>query len=162
MRGRAVLGLLAFGLLACQEQSGLSGGADGVSSLAAVEDDRLWILLQAARLNPRCGSYYASAQDDPMADLAAKCASFERRALQWLHVNGVVDVTADDLRNPELWTWYRATVKEIGSCRERARSLPVAKDASILDESLACDPYQRIVRVQKKTLEEAGYHRPSE
>jgi hypothetical protein len=161
MKASAALLLLALGLLGCQERGRVTEQAH-VSPLAEMDDERLWILMQAARVNPRCGSYYASSHDDPTSSIAAKCESFERRALPWFHANGAVDAEVEDVRDPRLWDRYKMIVEEIGRCRTRARNLPIARDASVLDGILACDPYEQLVRVERKTLEQAGYRRPAE
>lgn len=158
MRAAWALGLLAFGV-ACNDGGGLV--SSDVSPLTAVDDDRLWILLQAARVNPRCGLFYAPSQDPRITGLAVSCAAFEQRAIAWFEANGVA-IASKDIRDPELWHRFSRIVAEIGQCVAESRDLPVAAEASLSERSLRCDPYDRIIRVDKKTLQQSGFRAPPE
>jgi len=94
-----VIGALA--LLACGgAEQGSSSRTATENPVLAVESDRLWILMQAARINPRCGAYYANASDARLSGLASSCAASERSAVAWLKANGVGDATTEHIREP--------------------------------------------------------------
>jgi hypothetical protein len=158
MRAHPALLLVALGLLACHEQSGFTQLAGG-SPLADMEDDRLWILLQAARVNSRCGAYYATPEDPFVAGLAAKCEAFEARAVRWFSANDV-PINVEDFRDSSLWNRYAKMVDDIGLCRQRVRREASGPMSQQIIDSAACDPYKRIIDVERKTLADVGLSEP--
>src|SRR5262245_37713 len=110
---KRLLALCVAGLLAACGEGAAPQAAAGPSPLLAMEPDRLWILLQAAQVNPRCRQYYAEPTDPRVVGLAVNCAMFERNALDWLHANGVTDALAEHLRDAAFWRWYVARADAI-------------------------------------------------
>lgn len=146
--------LLAVALLGCgAAESEVSVRS---SPLLAVDSDRLWILLQAARINPRCREYYAEPSDPRLAGLAEKCTESERRAVAWLHANRVDDPREEDLREPAFWQWYASKLESIRQCRREFAPGSKGYWAGFY----GCDPFDRIVRVDGKTMADAGYREP--
>jgi hypothetical protein len=146
---KARLLLLAIALLGCGERS---------SPLLAMDSDRLWVLLQAAKVNPRCRELYAGSKDPRITGLAGNCAEAERRVLAWLEANGIDDADVEDLRAPQFWQWYREKLEAIGRCQEAFNP----GSADYWTDFLGCDPFDRIVRVEKRTVADAGYREPKD
>jgi hypothetical protein len=151
MKARGLL--LAIALLGCGEPAPARG-----LSLLAMDSDRLWILLQAAKVNPRCRELYAGSTDPRISGLAEKCAEAERRVIAWLEANGVEDAEVEDLREPEFWHWYRGKVEAI----QRCQSVFEPGSKGYWTDFHGCDPFDRIVRVEKKTVADAGYREPKD
>ena len=147
MKARSLL--LTIALLGCGEPS---------SPLLAMDSDRLWVLLQAAKVNPRCRELYAGSTDPRITGLAEKCAAAERRVVAWFLANGVDKPQAEELRTVNFWKWYSAKVAAIRQCRS---GFNPGSD-SYWNDFHGCDPYDRIIRVEKKTVADAGYREPKE
>jgi hypothetical protein len=147
--------VLALGLLACGSSEPV---AERSSPLLAMDSDRLWVLLQAAKINPRCRELYEGSTDPRVTGLAEKCGESELRVVAWLHANEMVDARIEDLREPAFWQWYSGKLKTLDACRA-----PLDPDSrSYWKEFNACDPYERIMRVEKKSLADAGYRAPGD
>jgi hypothetical protein len=152
--------LLLAALAGCGQASAPADNGPPSSSLEAkVGGDRLWTLVRAARINPRCGAFYANSASEPES-LAGACGAFTDRALRWLQANGV-DAQREDIERLEFWEWYETQAESILACKRAARAAP---DGSLLDHQRAaarCDPYERATRVDSQSLEAAGFVRPA-
>jgi hypothetical protein len=153
MKARGLL--LVVTLLGCGAPE---SGIPSSSPLLAMDSDRLWVLLQAAKVNPRCRELYAGSKDPRITGLAEKCAQAELRSLAWLSSNGVADVRAEHLREPEFWQWYMLQAERIQSCQQIAKP----GTATFWSEVHSCDPYERITRVDNESLADAGYREPKD
>ena len=162
MRRAVCMALLAGLLLACGDGPGGDAAGVGPSPLLAMDGDRLWVLLQAARVNPRCRGYYADPADSRVAGLGPSCAASEESALAWLHANGVPTAQAGHLREAAIWEWYVGKAQEIAACRKAAREVETGTTLARMTAEASCDPYERITSVEKRTLEESGFARPAE
>jgi hypothetical protein len=150
--------LLAMALVGCGDV-----GAVHPSPLLAMDADRLWILLQAAKVNPRCREFYAGSTDPRITGLAEKCAEAERRVIAWLEANGVEDAEVEDMREPAFWQWYLERTEEIANCRrQELAKRHVPGSGSVFNGQDACDPYLKIVRVEKRSLSDAGFRSPGD
>jgi hypothetical protein len=145
--------ILALALLACGSSE---PAAARPSPLLAMDADRLWVLLQAAKINPRCRELYAGSTDPRVTGLAEKCAEAERSAVAWLHANDVAHARVEDLREPTFWQRYMEHAARIQACQHNAEP----GTSMFWSEFHACDPYDRITRVEKKSLADAGYQVP--
>ena len=123
-----------------------------------MDSDRLWVLLQAAKVNPRCRELYAGSKDPRITGLAENCAEAERRVFAWLEANGIGGAELEDLREPQFWQWYGAKVAAIRRCRA------VFKPGSegYWTDFHGCDPFDRIVRVEKRAVADAGFRQPKD
>ena len=153
MKARGLL--LAVALLGCgAAESGLASS----SPLLSTDSDRLWILLQAAKVNPRCRELYAGSTDPRITGLAEKCVAAEQRVLAWLKANGIDGADVENLREAEFWSWYGEKVAAIRRCRA------VFKPGSegYWTDFHRCDPFDRIVRVEKRAVTDAGFREPKD
>jgi hypothetical protein len=159
---RAVLwaGVVVALLAGCEASETPGAGQPATSALAEqVDGDRLWVLLQAARIDPRCGDHYTGASGVEGDALAGSCDAFEDRALRWLQINGV-NAQQEDIRDPSLWAWYTSKVRDILTCKRNARATTAGSVLQMRMAEATCDPYERITRVDASSLEIVGIRRP--
>jgi hypothetical protein len=155
MKARGLL--LATALLGCGAPESATPSS---SPLLSMDSDRLWILLQAAKVNPRCRELYAGSTDPRITGLAEKCAATERRVLAWLQANGAGEVEAEHLREAAFWSWYLNRVAQIQKCRSEARAMPSVATSARMTAEASCDPYERLIGVEKRGLADVGIVEP--
>jgi hypothetical protein len=144
--------LLALAVVAC----GRAEQAPRSSPLLGMDSDRLWVLLQAAKVNPRCRELYAGSTDPRITGLAEKCGEVERRVVAWLAANDVEEPQLEELRDPTFWDWYHQKVEAIEACRAAL----VPGSSGYWTKYNGCDPFQRIVMVDGKSPADAGFRVP--
>ncbi len=160
---KRLLVVAMLGLFACSEDSELPP-----SPLAEFEKARLYLLVKAGGgVKPICKDYFADPQSAQTTPYATECLGWQTLMADHLTLNGIQNLDPRHLQAQNFWQWWSSEITEITACRADVQRQDAArrekKEPGWRTPDMAafrdCDPYDRAIQSEGKTLEELGIRR---